>query len=187
MTISICPPAEPPERHTDLDLPGHAVAVLFPAALLHQVVLLERALERVLQVRDLELARVEAGVVLRALAVRVVQDRDAVADRVREARRLGRQLRQLLTGCRLGHVVGRGEPPRVELRNVVDVLLQLLDLVLDRLDLRGGETVARQLLIRPRADVARLTSAKKGPRSGPIRLWAPAPFMGCMVYASPPP
>lgn len=118
-------------RRTNLDLASHAVAVLFAAALLDEVVLLECALERVLEVGDLELARLEVCVALRARLVDLVELGDAVPDRVGEASRVARQLRQLRARLRLGRVVGRGEAARVQLRDGVDVVVQLLDLVLD--------------------------------------------------------
>jgi len=170
---------------TDLDLAGHAVAVLLAAALLDEVVLLEGALEAVLEVADLELARRKVGVALRALLVDVVELGDAVPDRVGEPRRLIRQLRELGGGGRLGLVVGRREAARVELRDVVDVVLELLNLVLDRLDLRtsnvGRESAMPRLRAGRSTEGARpRTSAKNGPRSDPMRLPEP-PFMGCMA------
>lgn len=170
---------------TDLDLAGHAVAVLLAAALLDEVVLLEGALEAVLEVADLELARCKVGVALRALLVDFVELGDAVPDRVGEPRRLVRQLRELGGRGRLGLVVGRREAARVELRDVVDVVLELLDLVLDRLDLRtsnvGRESAMPRLRAGRSTEGARpRTSAKNGPRSDPMRLPEP-PFMGCMA------
>ena len=90
----------------------------------------------------------------------------------------------------------------MKLRDMVDVLVQLLDLVLDRLDLsaRTNKSVpvyvvlSQSPLARAWADIAEAervvlnerTSAKKGPRSLPIRLCVPLPLplTVCMAYES---
>ena len=80
---------------TNPDLPLHALTVLVPASLLDQVVLFERALERVLQAANLQLARVKVWVASRAPFVALVEFCDAVADRIGQCRGGLRQLGQV--------------------------------------------------------------------------------------------
>lgn len=127
---------------TNLDLPFHALPVLVATPLFDEVVFLERALEAVLQVRDLQFPRVKVRVALDRALVLVVQFRDAVPNRVGQSRSRVRELGQLRGRLSLQLVVSRrGESARVQVRDVRDVALELLDLVLDTFDLetRGGK------------------------------------------------
>jgi len=116
---------------TDPDLPLHALPVLVPRLLLHLVVLLERALERVLERANLQLACLKVGVALGTPLVLVVEPEDPGPDRVGHALGLGRELGEPSGRVGLLVVVGRRETARVELRDVINVGLEVLDLVLD--------------------------------------------------------
>lgn len=132
--------AERTTRRTNLDLPGHPVAVLLPAPLLHHVVLLKRALERILQVGNLEFPRVETLVALRTLPVRLVELEYALPDLVRQTGGLVRELGELSGGVGLRRIVGRGEAAGMEFRDAVDVRVESFDVVLNRLDLYKRRT-----------------------------------------------
>ena len=120
----------------DPDLPLHALPVLVPRSFFDSVVLFELAPERRLQARDLILALLELWLALLApLLVRLVERIDPVADRVAQLGGRARHVAQFGCGRGLVLVVGRGEPARVQLGDLVDALTHSLDVILDRCNL----------------------------------------------------
>lgn len=90
---------------TNLDLSLHSLSVLVPTPLLDQVVLLQSPLERVLQVCNLQLPRVEIRVALNRSLVLIIEFRDSVSDRVCQSRSRVSELSELGGGLRLKLIV----------------------------------------------------------------------------------
>lgn len=90
---------------TNLDLSLHSLSVLVPTPLLNQVVLLQSPLERVLQVCNLQLPRVEIRVALNRSLVLIIEFRDSVSDRVCQSRSRVRELSELSGGLRLKLII----------------------------------------------------------------------------------